>query len=148
MISLKHPLIVGLAVGLVASAGWAQQAPASKPPAAAAAQVNATFSAWDADKNGVLSRSEFEAGWMVLRQAAEAQERLRAQFHKVDSNGNGAIDAGEYPNLLLVKGAGAAALPLSSFDANKDQRLEFGEYVSLVRRMSASKPAAPAKKAP
>lgn len=140
--------VTGLLLMLAASAGWAQQANAAKPPPAAVAQVNSTFTAWDSDKNGVLSRNEFEAGWMVLRQAAEAQERLRAQFHKVDANGNGAIDAGEYPNLLLVKQAGAAALPLSSFDTNKNQRLEFGEYIALVRRMSASRPVAPAKKSP
>jgi Ca2+-binding EF-hand superfamily protein len=150
MISAKFSpvAIIAIVLMLAASSGWAQQAAPAKPPAAAAAQVNATFTAWDSDKNGVLSRNEFEAGWMVLRQAAETQERLRAQFHKVDANGNGAIDAGEYPNLLLVKSAGAAALPLSSFDANKNQRLEFGEYVSLVRRMSANRPAAPTKKSP
>lgn len=150
MISAKQSsiAITGFALLLAATAAWAQQATTRKPPPAAAAQVNATFTAWDSDKNGVLSRAEFEAGWMVLRQAAEAQERLRAQFHKVDANGNAAIDAGEYPNLLLVKHAGAAALPLSSFDTNKNQRLEFGEYVGLVRRMSASQPVDAGKKSP
>ncbi|WP_159016269.1 EF-hand domain-containing protein [Cognatiluteimonas profundi] len=148
MISAKRSLaaVTSLVLLLSASAGWAQGASTAKPPPAVAAQVNATFNAWDSDKNGALSRTEFEAGWMVLRQAAETQERLRLQFHKVDANGNGAIDAGEYPNLLLVKNAGSAALPLSSFDTNKNQRLEFNEYVGLVRRMSASKPVAPATK--
>lgn len=148
MIATKRSLLVatGFVLLLSATAGWAQGTSASKPPPAVAAQVNATFNAWDSDKNGALSRTEFEAGWMVIRQAAETQERLRMQFHKVDANGNGAIDAGEYSNLLLVKNAGSAALPLSSFDTNKNQRLEFDEYVGLVRRMSATRSVAPTSK--
>jgi Ca2+-binding EF-hand superfamily protein len=138
--------VASLVLLLSAVAGSAQGATAATPPPAVAAQVNATFNAWDSDKNGVLSRAEFEAGWMVLRQGAEVQERLRLQFHKVDANGNGAIDAAEYPSLLLVKSAGSAALPLSAFDTNKNQRLEFAEYVGLVRRMSAGNRAAPPTK--
>jgi Ca2+-binding EF-hand superfamily protein len=146
---LSTATVFGVVLMLAASAGWAQQSNTAKPAPAAAPQVNAAFNAWDSDKNGVLSRSEFDAGWAVLRQTAVAEQRLRAQFHKVDANGNGAIDAGEYPNLLVVKNAGANAMPLSTFDTNKNQRLEFGEYVSLLRRMTARGPvAAPAKKLP
>ena len=151
MISAQHlpAAIVAVFLTLVAPAGWAQQANVAKPAPAATSRVNSAFTAWDSDKNGVLSRSEFDAGWAVLREGAAAEQRLRVQFHKVDANGNGTIDAGEYPNLLLVKNAGAAALPLSAFDTNKNQRLEFGEYVSLVRRMATRGPAvAPAKKLP
>jgi hypothetical protein len=84
---------------------------------------------------------------MLLRRAGVLQARLREQFHKIDANGNNAIDANEYANLVLVKQAGKSAQPLSSFDTNKDQRLEFGEYVELVQRM-APRPAVPVKKAP
>ncbi len=111
---------------------------------AAQPQVDAVFKAWDRDGNGALSKNEFENGYANLRRAGEIQGRLRHQFDVVDANNNGAIDAGEYGNLVLVKQAGKSAPPLSTFDANKNQRLEFAEYVAAVRRMSAQRTAAPA----
>jgi len=82
----------------------------------------------------------------MLRRAGEIEARLHEQFKAIDANHDGAIDAGEYANLVLVKRAGASAQPLSAFDANKNQRLEFGEYMELVRRMSAPRPATTAPK--
>lgn len=133
------------------SSAASQAAPATTPkPAQAAPQgvppeIDTAFQAWDVDHNGTLSLQEFRNGWLMLRRTAEVQARLREQFHKLDTNGNGAIEANEYANLLLVKQAGKSALPLSAFDANKNQRLEFGEYVELVQRMAARPPAPPAK---
>lgn len=139
-------VLAGLAAMCISQGVFAQAAtatPAARPEqAAAAAQVDATFKAWDADHNGALSAQEFKTGWAAMRQVAEVEARLRAQFHKVDANGNGAIDAAEYANLVLVKNAGKSAPLLSAFDTNKNQRLEFGEYLGLVRRMS--QPVAPA----
>jgi Ca2+-binding EF-hand superfamily protein len=148
-------LPIAVAAGLLAMSFplfVAAQAPAAKPPAKAAAEtvppeIDTAFRAWDADKSGTLSLQEFRNGWMLLRRAGELQARLREQFHKIDANGNNAIDANEYANLVLVKQAGKSAQPLSSFDTNKDQRLVFGEYVELVQRM-AQRPAVPVKKAP
>ena len=51
----------------------------------------------------------------------------------------------EYANLVLVKQAGKAAPGLATFDANKNQKLEFSEYLTVVQRLAASQPAAPAK---
>ena len=139
-----------LAMGFPSSAA-AQAAPTSKPkPAQAAAQqvppeIDTAFQAWDVDHNGTLSLQEFRNGWLVLRRTAEMQARLREQFHKLDANGNDALEANEYANLVLVKQAGKSAPPLSAFDANKNQRLEFGEYVELIRRLAAQ-PSAPATK--
>lgn len=129
------------------------QAAATKPAAGSGktvpAEVDAAFAAWDADKNGVLSQGEFRNGWMELRRARELEARLRTQFHTVDANRNNAIDSGEYGNLVLVKRAGNSAPPLSTFDTNKDQRLEFGEYLKLVQRMAATvQPAAAAATPP
>lgn len=109
-------------------------------------EANAIFAAWDSDKSGTLSLSEFQNGWMMLRRAGEMQARLHEQFNALDTNHNDAIDASEYSNLVLVKRAGTSAQPLSAFDANKDQRLEFGEYIELVQRMAPSRPAAVAPK--
>ena len=138
----------------LSQSAFAQANPPAKPAAAAAAdktvppEVDAAFAAWDVDKNGALSRDEFRNGWIALRRAGELQARLRTQFHTVDANKNDAIDASEYGTLVLVKRAGNAAPPLSAFDANKDQKLEFDEYLALVQRMAqpAAKAAAPAPK--
>jgi len=133
---------------LLAHAACAQAA--ATAPAAASAdkavppEIDAAFAAWDLDKNGALSLDEFRSGWVALRRAGELQARLRTQFHAVDANKNDAIDAGEYGSLVLVKRAGKSAPPLSTFDTNKDQRLEFDEYVELVQRLAAAERAAPA----
>ncbi len=149
-------LLIGAAVASLLVVGFpssaaAQAAPVSKPtPAQAAAQqvppeIDTAFQAWDVDHNGTLSLQEFRNGWLALRRTAEMQARLREQFHKLDANGNDALEANEYANLVLVKQAGKSAPPLSAFDANKNQRLEFGEYVELIRRLAAQ-PSAPATK--
>jgi hypothetical protein len=98
-------------------------------------RVDATFRLWDGDRNGVLSLQEFRTGWIALRREGVRESRQRAQFDKVDANDNGAIDAGEYQNLLLVERAGKAAPALVAFDANRNGRLEFVEYQDMIRRL-------------
>ena len=107
-------------------------------------QVDQTFKLWDADHNGALSEQEFRNGWRSMRRAVEVRSGLHEQFTKVDVNGNKAIDAGEYGNLVLVQEAGKAAPPLSAFDKNKNQRLEFSEYLTMVRQLSGRRKSAPA----
>jgi hypothetical protein len=142
----------GLTALLLAAPAHAQSAApkptAGKPAASPGAppEAQAIFTTWDSDSNGVLSLIEFQNGWLMLRRAGEIEARLHEQFKAIDANHDGAIDAGEYANLVLVKRAGASAQPLSAFDANKNQRLEFGEYMALVRRMSAPRPATTAPK--
>jgi Ca2+-binding EF-hand superfamily protein len=121
-----------------AAAGAApQSAPA---PAAADAGADAMFRGWDADHNGVLSQTEFRRGWESLRARAEAkvEDRLREQFDKVDADHDGAVDAGEYGNLMLVRRAGKSAPALSAFDGNGDRKLDFDEYIALVARLAAT----------
>jgi hypothetical protein len=111
-------------------------------------QVEAVFKAWDVDHNGSLSKQEFVAGWRQLREGAVVQ-RLHAQFNTLDADKSGALDAHEYAQMQLVKRAGTSAPSFSSFDANRNGRLEFAEYVNVVRQLTArSAPAttAPAKK--
>jgi hypothetical protein len=118
----------------------AAQAGAAVAPAQREPAVDATFKAWDANHDGMLSQAEFRQGWNSVRQRAEnkVEASLRTQFDKVDANHNGAIDAGEYGSLVLVQRAGKSAPPLASFDRNADQRLEFDEYLAMVARLAAA----------
>lgn len=110
-------------------------------------QVDAVFNAWDTDHNGLLSRQEFAAGSQQLHRESAVAQQLRAQFHTLDADKSGTLDAHEYAQMALVKRAGASAPSFSSFDANKNGRLEFAEYVQVVRQLAAkSAPATPVKK--
>lgn len=107
--------------------------------------VDQAFTAWDSNKDGALSRVEFENGWKSVRQLQRrnADAGLRTQFSSMDRNKNGGIDPDEYSSLLLIKRAGTQAPPLSQFDANRNGRLEFAEYQVLVRQESAAASAKP-----
>jgi len=166
---IRNVFLAALAAFFCASPASAQDKPATRPvaekpsgarPASAKPivaepvppRVDATFRLWDKDRNGALSLQEFRTGWATLRREGARASRQRAQFDKVDASNNGAIDASEYPNLLLVKRVGASAPPLATFDANRNGRLEFVEYQDLVRRLSPSRaarqPATPTTGAP
>lgn len=107
------------------------------------------FKSWDGDHNGVLSQQEFVSGWDGTRRRVEAAEqRIVAQFKSGDANHDGAIDATEYANLPGIREAGKAAPPLQAFDGNRDQRLEFREYVAMLRRAAADARRQPAPATP
>ena len=133
--------VMALAGGLLllgAQLANAQTAPANAKPAQAAAPDSAgeAFKAWDKDRNGSLSLVEFRTGWQQVQRVAEMQARLRNQLGTVDVNKNNAIDPAEYGNLVLVKQAGKNAPQMSVFDANRDGKLGFGEYVKLVQALA------------
>ena len=139
MIRITMLALSGAMLLLGAQAVNAQAAPANaKPAQAAVAQDPAAeaFKAWDKDRNGNLSLPEFRTGWQQVQRAAEVQARLRHQFGTVDVNKNNAIDPAEYGNLVLVKQAGKNAPQMSVFDANRDGKLGFGEYVKLVQALA------------
>ena len=128
----------------------AAQSAAAKPAPATQArpaqdQAADAFKAWDKDGNGNLSLVEFRTGWQQVQRAAELQARLRHQFGTVDANKNDAIDPAEYGNLKLVQNAGAKAPQMSVFDANRDGKLGFGEYVKLVQALAPDAGKAAAK---
>lgn len=137
-------LMAALAVTNAAQAQTKPATSAAKPAASAkpqqqAATPEAIFARWDKDKNNVLSMTEFKAGWQEV-QATMVLRQLHDNFVAMDANKSGFIEAPEYGNLELVKKAGASAQPMSTFDLNKDQRLDFNEYVAMVRSMVKSKP--------
>ena len=112
-------------------------------PARQAGGPDAVFAAWDKDGNGTLSKDEFRNGWAGTRNALAAQ-RLKAEFQRHDVNKDGKLQAGEYANLALVQRAGKSAPMMSAFDKDKDQGLDFAEYVDFVKTAAQLQPAAPA----
>ena len=108
-----------------------------------AATADQLFTSWDKDKNTMLSLDEFKNGWESAREQ-NILGRLEAQFRAADKDKSGLIETAEFSNLPLVKRAGSGAPPMSAFDANKDQRIDFKEYLDLVPAMM--KRIAPASK--
>jgi EF hand len=98
---------------------------------AQAASPDQLFALWDVDKNRSLSITEFKNGWESAREQ-NIMGRLELQFRAGDKNKSGAIEAAEFANLPLIKRGGPGAPPMSAFDANKDQKLDFKEYLELV----------------
>ena len=123
-------------IALLVAASSAQAQPASAPQPVGANEV---FARWDKDHNRTLSQDEFKAGWDQV-QANLLVFKLRENFAAMDSNRNGVLEANEYANLELVKKAGASAPPMSAFDSNKSQGLDFKEYLAFVKSMMKPKP--------
>jgi Ca2+-binding EF-hand superfamily protein len=117
-------------------------APARPNAQAAPSTPDEVFAAWDKDHNKTLSIDEFKAGWEDVREATTLR-RLQLQFQAMDTNKNGTIEPIEYANLPAVKNSGASAPPMSNFDTNKNQSLDFPEFLGFVEAMIKSmRPAA------
>ena len=130
-----------LAAGIVAAVavtftGSALAQAAAKP--AAQAQQKATpesvFATWDKDKNKTLSFDEFRNGWTEI-QMRQTVAKLHQNFVAMDANKSGALEQNEFANLELIKKAGAKAPMMSAFDADKNGKLEFKEYVEMIGTM-------------
>ena len=114
------------------SVALAQAQPAQQAPTA-----ESVFAAWDTDKNNSLSLEEFRAGADRIAQVA-AVHRLKGNFDRIDRNHDGALDAGEYATLPVVKQGGASAPALAKTDADRNGRVEFKEYVAMVAVVAKS----------
>lgn len=134
-----------IAALLVATAAQAQATtPAKTPatqatPAAPVDEADTLFARWDTDHNGVLSPEEFRVGWHQLQATAELH-RLHEQFTAMDADKNGCLNAAEYARLELIRNAGKSAPPMAMFDTEKNQCLDFKEYVNVVDYMLKHEP--------
>ena len=130
--------ILALAPALSVLAQSAPVKPAAPRPAQAA-QPNQNkgptpeqmFAKWDTEKNKSLSLAEFKSGLEDMREAS-VMARLQMQFQAADSNRNGTLEAAEYGALPVIKNAGSTAPPMSTFDLNKSQGLDFQEFLGFV----------------
>jgi Ca2+-binding EF-hand superfamily protein len=141
MIHRNKLLAAGVAAAVAAtltSSAFAQAAKPAAAPAAKAAPQAATpemvFNSWDKDKNKTLSVEEFKAGWTEI-QMRQVVAKLHANFVQMDTNKSGALEQNEFANLELIKKAGAKAPMMSAYDADKNGKLEFKEYVEMVSTM-------------
>lgn len=116
--------------------------PAGKPQGPNLEQgIDKMFAALDTDNNKQLSFDEFKRGVVAERRQAMLLQQLGQLFKAGDKSGNGALEAVEFNALPGVKAAKEPKPKFADFDLNKDQKLDFREYVQFVGRMSA-----PAKK--
>ena len=129
-------MAIAFAGGVLAQT--AKPAPAAQGQAAQPMGAEGLFQRWDTDKNGVLSQSEFKAGWTEV-QAGMAMRKLHENFVAMDGNKSGFLEASEYANLELIKKAGKTAPLMSAFDADHNGKLDFKEYVSLVNTLLKAK---------
>lgn len=119
----------------------ANTALAQTAPAAGARQQAATpesiFTRWDKDKNKGLSLEEFKAGWQEV-QATNVLRKLHGNFVAMDTNKSGGLEAAEFSNLGLVKNAKPAP-QFATYDTDKNQKIEFKEYVAMVKALGQAK---------
>jgi Ca2+-binding EF-hand superfamily protein len=127
--------VMALALAGTAAAQATAPAAASKPRIAT---PDETFALWDKDKNKALSLEEFKAGYQQV-QAQGAVRKLHQNFVAMDKNKSNAIEQDEFANLELVKKSGSKAPAFSSVDTDKNGKLDFKEYVSLIETMVRAK---------
>lgn len=135
-------LLSGLLAGTASAQSKPTPAPAGKPPGPNLEQgIDKMFAALDTDNNKQLSFDEFKRGVVAERRQAMLLQQLGQLFKAGDKSGNGTLEAVEFNALPGVKAAKEPKPTFAEFDLNKDQKLDFREYVQFVGRMSA-----PAKK--
>jgi Ca2+-binding EF-hand superfamily protein len=127
-----------MALALAGTAAAQATAPAAAANKPRVATPDETFALWDKDKNKALSLEEFKAGYQQV-QAQGAVRKLHQNFVAMDKNKSKAIEQDEFANLELVKKAGSKAPTFSSVDSDKNGKLDFKEYVSLIETMVRAK---------
>ena len=149
--STKTPYLA-LIAAFVAGTALAQTKPATAPaPAPAKAEVaetaEAVFQRMDTNNDKMLSLDEFKTG-IEQRNRAIILARLQAQFKSMDKNNSGTLEPTEFFQLPVVKSGGTSALTFAAVDTDKDQKINFKEYVVMVGKYAESHASAPSKPKP
>lgn len=85
------------------------------------------FRKMDADRNGILTRTEIEQFQRAVA-VAESAQRNRALFLQLDADRNGLLSAAEFTKLAVAPPAPNAGPVIAQSDLDKDQRVTLVEY--------------------
>jgi Ca2+-binding EF-hand superfamily protein len=99
--------------------------------------VDKMFADLDKDNNKQLSYEEFKNGVVNQRRQVLIIERLRENFKAADKNNNDTLEVTEFNALPGIQGMPAPKPAFATYDLNKDQKMDFREYVEFVGKMSA-----------
>ena len=133
----KTLIATALCVSLVGVAAAQTAAGTKTAGSSAPASPEQIFAHWDKDKNSSLSLEEFKAGWQEI-QMGQLVRKLHGNFVAMDSNKSGALEANEFANLEIVKKS-KTPVQMATFDADKNQKLDFKEYVGMLKALSPTK---------
>lgn len=145
--TLKALLLLS-ALGFTAAQAQTKPAPAkpaaSKPAAGNGGHIeqgiDKMFAALDKDNNKQLSYDEFKNGVVAERRQAMLMQRLGQIFQEADKNGNKTLELVEFNALPGVKAAKEPKPKFADYDKNKDQKMDFREYIEFVSKMSEQAP--------
>lgn len=148
MKSTLNALLLLSALGFTAAQAQTKPAPAkpaaSKPAAGNGGNIeqgiDKMFAALDKDNNKQLSYDEFKSGVVAERRQAMLMQRLGQIFQEADKNGNKTLEQVEFNALPGVKAAKDPKPKFADYDKNKDQKMDFREYLEFVSKMSEQAP--------
>ena len=136
---------------LLASAHYAvaQTAGTAKPAGAKPAAgkqpditqgIDQMFKAMDKDKNGSISFEEFKTAVVAERRQMMVIEQLQGNFRAADTNKNGTLNAAEFNALPVMAKLPTPKPVFANYDLNKDQALDFREFLGFVQQVSKNNP--------
>lgn len=149
--------LIGLSVALGALlavctvSAQTKPAPAAKPGPAPAQNANlekgidTMFKAIDTDKNGALSFQEFQTAVIAQRRQAQLIQQLQAKFRSADTDKSGTLNIAEFNKLPAVVNSPNPKPAFTTFDSNKDQAIDFREYLMFVQQVTKATPPPPKK---
>jgi len=105
------------------------KAPVSQtlPRAQFIADMDSEFRKMDADKNGLLTKTEIEQ-YQKLQAVAQAAARNRALFAQLDTDKNGQLSKAEFAKIATPAPAANAQPILASRDLNRDGQISLVEH--------------------
>ena len=109
----------------------ADETPRAMTKAQFTAGMDARFAAIDSNKDGFLTRDEIAAvqASALQRATAAREQRMEAEFKKLDTNNNGALDLAEFKAAApAVRPAGSPETMVTQLDSNKDGKVSPVEY--------------------
>jgi Ca2+-binding EF-hand superfamily protein len=102
--------------------------------------IDQMFKAMDKDKNGVLSFEEFKTAVVAERRQMMVIEQLQNNFRAADTNKNNTLNLTEFNALPVMAKLPAPKPVFATYDLNKDQAMDFREFLGFVQQISKTNP--------